>query len=172
MVSRTMPDQHGHHGQEMNEPPLASMWVGTLDPFGELFRSHLVFSSVQSTSSTSLRAAYLYLLIFSILLFVMAVGRRLSKRRPKKEQPQTVNTQSLIEPAVGETAQDGSITHTPKHRVPPTKAELDKVANFCVEDADGNKIPFRRLYEEQPRVLLIFIRHFFCGVRTLTYLTH
>ena len=51
---------------------------------------------------------------------------------------------------------------------PPSKANLDKVAERTVLDKDGNKRSFKSLYEDKEnpdsRTLIIFIRHFFCGV--------
>ena len=162
------PGQHGVQGQEMNDkPPLASiLWQCTWGPGGEFVKSHLHFFSVLTTSSISLQSIYLSLLFLLVVLSVMAIARRLSKRRPMKEQPQFAKPQPSTEPVAEETTHNGSTTPLPKNRVPRTTAELDKVAHFCVEDADGNKVPFNSLYEEKPRVLLIFIRHFFCRVRS------
>lgn len=51
---------------------------------------------------------------------------------------------------------------------PPTKRDLDKVAQLPVVDENGKPHTFGSLYSsdtnEAPRVLIIFIRHFFCGV--------
>ena len=53
---------------------------------------------------------------------------------------------------------------------PPTKATLEKVAELPVLDSDKKSRTFKSLYadnEDGPqRVLIIFIRHFFCGVRS------
>ncbi|KAL8650117.1 MAG: hypothetical protein Q9210_004011 [Variospora velana] len=50
---------------------------------------------------------------------------------------------------------------------PPTKNDLDKVAELPVLDVNGKPHAFRSLYtsdsNEPSRVLIIFIRHFFCG---------
>ncbi|KAL9019998.1 MAG: hypothetical protein Q9185_002737 [Variospora sp. 1 TL-2023] len=50
---------------------------------------------------------------------------------------------------------------------PPTKNDLDKVAELPVLDVNGKPHAFRSLYtsdsNEPLRVLIIFIRHFFCG---------
>ncbi|KAI4114305.1 MAG: hypothetical protein LQ345_004889 [Seirophora villosa] len=50
---------------------------------------------------------------------------------------------------------------------PPTKKDLDKVAELPVLDVNGKPHAFRSLYtsdsNEPLRVLIIFIRHFFCG---------
>lgn len=49
----------------------------------------------------------------------------------------------------------------------PTVADLQKVADLPVLDADGQSQPFKNLYsgsKAAQRVLLIFVRHFFCGV--------
>ncbi|KAI4164405.1 MAG: hypothetical protein LQ342_002052 [Letrouitia transgressa] len=49
---------------------------------------------------------------------------------------------------------------------PPSKADLEKVADHPVLDADGKPHKFKSLYTSNPNVkqtLIIFIRHFFCG---------
>lgn len=54
---------------------------------------------------------------------------------------------------------------------PPTKRDLYKVAELPVLDENGKPHTFKSLYSsdanEAPRVLIIFIRHFFCGVSHL-----
>lgn len=49
----------------------------------------------------------------------------------------------------------------------PSNADLEKVADLPVLDADGQSQPFKNVYsgrEAARRVLVIFVRHFFCGV--------
>jgi hypothetical protein len=49
----------------------------------------------------------------------------------------------------------------------PSQALLRKVADFPVLDQDGKSRPFKSLYSGPMvtrRVLVIFVRHFFCGV--------
>ena len=50
----------------------------------------------------------------------------------------------------------------------PSKAVLDRAADLTVNDAQGQAVSFRDLYQVEPdhsrRVMIIFIRHFFCGV--------
>jgi hypothetical protein len=51
----------------------------------------------------------------------------------------------------------------------PTEKDLEKVAELLVLDADGQSRPFKEIYDaphRAPRQLIVFIRHFFCGVRT------
>ncbi len=53
----------------------------------------------------------------------------------------------------------------------PTLATLKKVENFPILGADGKSIPFKYLYtgpNVARRVMVIFVRHFFCGVRSST----
>ena len=53
----------------------------------------------------------------------------------------------------------------------PTTAELRKVAELPLLTAQRESIPFKSLYTSEHdgrRVLIIFIRHFFCGVRAFT----
>lgn len=50
---------------------------------------------------------------------------------------------------------------------PPTKEDLEKVADLPVLDKDRKKYTFKSLYADNEngprRVLIVFIRHFFCG---------
>jgi hypothetical protein len=57
----------------------------------------------------------------------------------------------------------------------PSEEKIAKVADFPVLDVDGKKVPFRSLYEgangekKNHKVLVIFVRHFYCGVRQLNH---
>ena len=54
------------------------------------------------------------------------------------------------------------------NNVLPTQALLSKIEAYPVLDRDGKSIPFKSLYtgpNVTRRVLLIFVRHFYCGVR-------
>lgn len=54
----------------------------------------------------------------------------------------------------------------------PTKEMIEKAADTPIVDVDGKEMPFKSLYlpsqesgdQEERRTLVIFIRHFFCGV--------
>ena len=50
----------------------------------------------------------------------------------------------------------------------PSKSTLDKAADLPVLDKDGKSVPFKSLYwseaSQGKRVMVLFIRHFFCGV--------
>lgn len=51
----------------------------------------------------------------------------------------------------------------------PTEKDLKRVEDLLVLDAKGQSVPFKELYNAPhvaPRQLIIFIRHFFCGVST------
>jgi len=50
---------------------------------------------------------------------------------------------------------------------PPSQSELRAVDNLPVLDANRKSVTFKSLHnsQENRRVLIIFIRHFFCGVR-------
>ena len=156
--------QYGQ-GHEMTLPPLASIW----ESIKNLVRDLVGFWLSLSTFNKLCIGFFCLSQVFPICLNIythnniMSVRRRLSKRRPVKEQPQIAKSQTM--PTLEDSAANDSSTRLPKGRIPPTKAELDAVADHCVQDADGNKIPFKQLYEAKPRVLIIFIRHFFCGVR-------
>jgi hypothetical protein len=53
----------------------------------------------------------------------------------------------------------------------PSKSTWEKAGSLPVLNVDGMKVPFKTLYEgidgekKGQRVMIIFIRHFFCGVR-------
>lgn len=50
----------------------------------------------------------------------------------------------------------------------PSKGDLEKIAHLPVLDGSGEAHTFMSLHSsttESRRVLIIFIRHFFCGVR-------
>jgi hypothetical protein len=54
----------------------------------------------------------------------------------------------------------------------PTQATLKEIENLPLLDKDGKSIPFKNLYTGPGvtrRVLIIFIRHFFCGVCPLFF---
>lgn len=57
------------------------------------------------------------------------------------------------------------------HRL-PTEEELAACADIAVYGGDGKSVPFKAFYErgvERQRHLVIFVRHFFCGVSHLTF---
>src|SRR5947207_2448346 len=50
----------------------------------------------------------------------------------------------------------------------PNQENIEKCANLSVLDANGESRPFKSLYSGEgvaTRQLIIFVRHFFCGVR-------
>lgn len=49
----------------------------------------------------------------------------------------------------------------------PSKGDLEKTADLPVLDALGKAHTFKSLHDGPRRVLVIFIRHFFCGVSTI-----
>lgn len=55
----------------------------------------------------------------------------------------------------------------------PTKEQLEKVADIPVLDANKKSYTFKSLYADNEngprRVLVIFVRHFFCGVCAPSY---
>ena len=76
------------------------------------------------------------------------------------------------DPVTGESSSDIEPTN-----VPPTPGTLDKVADLTVLDKDEKEVSFKSLYwpqnEEERvqgrKVMIIFIRHFFCGVSRQSY---
>ena len=49
----------------------------------------------------------------------------------------------------------------------PSEKDLTRVSDMLVLDAEGQSRPFKEIYDaphRAPRQLIVFIRHFFCGV--------
>ena len=46
----------------------------------------------------------------------------------------------------------------------PDQTALEEAGELSVLDESGNKLPFRDIYNTEDRRVIIFIRHFFCGV--------
>lgn len=53
------------------------------------------------------------------------------------------------------------------HRELPSKETVQKAGEHMIKDETGNEIAFKTLYADKPadeRQLIVFVRHFFCGV--------
>ena len=46
----------------------------------------------------------------------------------------------------------------------PSQSDVQKVSTLPVLDAAGKSHSFKSLHDGKRRVLIVFIRHFFCGV--------
>ena len=52
---------------------------------------------------------------------------------------------------------------------PPSAEVLQQAGDLKIKDESGNEVAFKSLYEGQSgRQLIVFIRHFFCGVRIVS----
>ena len=54
-----------------------------------------------------------------------------------------------------------------EHRKLPDEKTLAEAGELMIKDENGNQVAFKSLYTGKPaeeRQLIIFIRHFFCGV--------
>jgi hypothetical protein len=51
----------------------------------------------------------------------------------------------------------------------PTASDLEKIGELLIRDEEGKSLKFQEIYGDSSteRHLVIFIRHFFCGVRYL-----
>lgn len=57
---------------------------------------------------------------------------------------------------------------------PPSAETLNKISEFTVLDRKGEKHTFKSIYDgpgSDGRVLVVFIRHFFCGVCSYFFTT-
>ena len=70
-----------------------------------------------------------------------------------------IQTATKPEGPTGESKSDVLIDDTP-----PSAKMLDRAGALMVLDADKKKYSFKSLYEGKGRVLVVFLRHFFCGV--------
>lgn len=84
-----------------------------------------------------------------------------SQTKPPKASLDTTSVSSSMDPTddfTGDVETDNTL---------PSKEMLKRVENVIVLDKDGKGVPFKSVYtgpNVPRRVLVIFIRHFFCGV--------
>lgn len=93
-----------------------------------------------------------------------------------KEEPATVSQPVASNPdpnlstsaATSPAANDVKVADTNKSdEKPPSADVIKKVEDYMVLDKQGQKLSFKSIYDgpdSTERVLVIFIRHFFCGV--------
>ena len=92
-------------------------------------------------------------------------GTRVDVRKMAASKlPSAVRSNTLpVNQAIDEYGQEPKTSN-----VPPTKADLEKAGNVPIYDGQGKKTMFRNLYQTESgksrKVLLLFIRHFLCGV--------
>lgn len=91
-------------------------------------------------------------------------GSAAATKTPPKTSLDTSSTNHSVDPTAdfaGDLETDNTL---------PTEALLRKIEDYQVLDKDGKARPFKSLYtgpNVTRRVLVIFIRHFFCGVSWL-----
>lgn len=100
---------------------------------------------------------------------------------PVPKHPAPTATKTAAKAEDGPTEQKTDASHDDAHGVNPldftgsvdsnnelpTAETLRKIENYVVLDRDGKTHPFKSLYTGKHvarRVLIIFVRHFFCGV--------
>ena len=58
--------------------------------------------------------------------------------------------------------------HDAAHYKLPDASTLKEAGELSIKDENGKEIQFKSLYEGKPgRQLIVFIRHFYCGVRAI-----
>lgn len=70
--------------------------------------------------------------------------------------------------AANGTATAGTEKEDLSHRQLPSPSVLAEAGDLTIKDSAGNTVPLKSLYADKPsseQQLIIFIRHFFCGVR-------
>ncbi len=68
--------------------------------------------------------------------------------------------------AHGQTHTNGD--HQESHYQLPDAQTLQEAGDMLIKDENGKELPLHSLYQNQPgRQLIVFIRHFYCGVRSL-----
>lgn len=98
----------------------------------------------------------------------------------KSEEPPTFTEKDAAPPATAQDEAGAACDYDPSgdfkgdlqvSQALPTNDEVAKCADMLVLGADGESRPFRSLYSGEgvaSRQLIIFVRHFFCGVRPAT----
>jgi hypothetical protein len=62
-----------------------------------------------------------------------------------------------------------SVNSATQYAIPEVQT-LAEAGELEILDEQGNKLPFKSLYVDRDRSLIVFIRHFFCGVRSVVFL--
>lgn len=65
-------------------------------------------------------------------------------------------------------ATEKTATSPDAHRALPDQKAVDAAGELLIKDEKGNEIAFKSLFADKPadeRQLIVFVRHFFCGVR-------
>ena len=122
-------------------------------PWADSFYSFVSSSfSLLHSNPTSI-AILLTLTLVPLVLWIDTIG---------KNPGSSLNNMAVKDPA-GDFKGDVKVNNNP-----PTKGVLEKAADLPVLDQNRKKYTFKSLYADNEngprRVLIIFIRHFFCGV--------
>lgn len=111
-------------------------------------------------------------------------AHQINKDKPLPPMPSTeVSSTSGNEPAPGSKSDPKTADFQGDVAVNdevPSKEMIEKAADIPVVDIDGKEMPFKSLYtpsegsgdKGQRRTLIIFIRHFFCGVSSVPLLLY
>lgn len=78
-------------------------------------------------------------------------------------------SKAVDESTVADVAHNETDAHEQHQDSLPTASQMKKAADFSLLDASGNSVQFSTLYKpsdrsERTKTLIIFVRHFFCGV--------
>jgi hypothetical protein len=88
---------------------------------------------------------------------------------------ETFEDEGQISPDYDRLLDDDNIEDVEVSSELPSKAMLDEAAGLPIIDAEGKEMLFKNLYThsyplEKKRVMVIFVRHFFCGVSYIIFL--
>ena len=124
-------------------------------PWAHSFHSFVSSSFSLLLSNPTSIAILLTLTLVPLLLWLDTIG---------KNPGSSLNKMAIKDPS-GDFKGNVKVNNNP-----PTKGDLEKVADLPVLDQHRKKCTFKSLYADNEngprRVLIIFIRHFFCGVCT------
>jgi hypothetical protein len=93
--------------------------------------------------------------------------------RPKSVTPPRTSLDTSSKHSVDPTAEFAGDIDT--NNILPSQAILKRIENYPVLDKDGKSRPFKSVFtgpNVPRRVLIIFVRHFFCGVSPLHSLSY
>ena len=127
---------------------------GSAPPWPSSLLPSFVSSFSASLSNPTNIAFLLTLTLVPLVLWIDTIG---------KNPASSFNSMPVKGPIAADFKGDVKVNNNP-----PTKGDLEKVAQLPVLDKDRKKYTFKSLYADNDsgprRVLIIFIRHFFCGV--------
>jgi hypothetical protein len=132
-------------------------------------KSHILYNPDVHRGTISVTDIHAEILLDSSIAFPILETSEIDRQREELSMPPTEVVLVALPTASNSDSSTPALPEPGKKSSGlPSRSTLDKAAYLTVDDAQGQAIPFSELYRADPgqrrRVMIIFIRHFFCGV--------